>query len=460
MEERLDDLSTKDRQELRNIRTLLWGSNDVEQTIFERWSQGFEFSELEPSALVQCQGGPCAVIAPVQAFLLKILLMDTPGYSFYDLTADKCRTVLIQAICNILMKCKETKYRIVTLRAAEEAPADEVDAARVNAADPDASPSSPPAGEVPEAPEHQPAVWDPDQFHERLTIQDMETIDEVEKFYTENPGLLAGQYGVLLFLYSVLATKGIENVVQELNDTSEPLIHGTYGYGSQGLINLMLTGRAVAHVWDNDEDVGGLKLRGINQQSDIGFITTMEQMRYCTVGSFYKNPKNPVWVMASETHLSVLFSTEKRLVSPETPSEIARRVFKSYDPEGNNFIPSVVLQDVLCTLDLVSDKEYVDIMRSKLDPENLGIILLNGFMDEFFPQEKRSMPDTFVLWHYNGIPGSNFGSKVKYNRGVAILLESDLKLMCNISNPMLMCLQTKWPNIEVNWQEMRTPSLN
>lgn len=102
----------------------------------------------------------------------------------------------------------------------------------------------------------------------------------------------------------------------------------------------------------------------------------MEQLRYCTVGSFYKNPKNAVWVMGSETHLTgnsiassqlgmllmkyfetVLFSDEKRLVSKETPSEIARRVFKSYDPEGNNFIPTPVLQDVLCALDLVSEPE-------------------------------------------------------------------------------------------------------
>lgn len=34
---------------------------------------GFEFSEYEPSALVQRQGGPCAVIAPVQAYLIKAL---------------------------------------------------------------------------------------------------------------------------------------------------------------------------------------------------------------------------------------------------------------------------------------------------------------------------------------------------------------------------------------------------
>lgn len=53
---------------------------------------------------------------------------------------------------------------------------------------------------------------------------------------------------------------------------------------------------------------------------------------------------------------AVLFSNEKRLVSAETPSEIARRVFKSFDPEGNNFIPTPVLQDVLCALDLVSEQ--------------------------------------------------------------------------------------------------------
>lgn len=41
-------------------------------------------------------------------------------------------------------------------------------------------------------------------------------------------------------------------------DTSEPLIDETYGYGSQSLINLMITGRAVTYVWDNEQDVGGL----------------------------------------------------------------------------------------------------------------------------------------------------------------------------------------------------------
>lgn len=47
-------------------------------------SIGFEFSDVEPSAMVQRQGGPCAVIAPVQAFILKTIITETHGHSFGD----------------------------------------------------------------------------------------------------------------------------------------------------------------------------------------------------------------------------------------------------------------------------------------------------------------------------------------------------------------------------------------
>ncbi|XP_058443531.1 ubiquitin carboxyl-terminal hydrolase MINDY-3 homolog [Malaya genurostris] len=476
-------------QDLREICQLLWGSS-IRQEVFRRWSQGFEFSESEPSALVQRDGGPCCVIAPVQAYLLKILLMETPGHSFNDLTTDKCKALLIQAICQILTKCKLSKYRVVSLKPRQHSPhvgstvcpepEMDGDAEMVDALDTlppndegieegvevmvasdlvnrNTAAASPDTAEAGRAITTEP--WTPEAFHERLTVTELERIDDVEKYYAGHFQVLADECGVLLLLYTVLLTKGLDNVLGEVSDTSEPLIHGTYGYGSQALINLMLTGRAVPYVWDNEQDVGGLKLKGITQQSDIGFITLMEQMQYCTVGFFYKNPKSPVWVMGSETHLTVLFSNEKRLVSPETPSEVARRVFRQFDTEGSNFIPSPLLQDVLCALDLVSEPEYVDLMRKKLDPESLGIILLNEFMYEFFPTEKKSIPDTFDLLHYNGIPNSNCENRVRYSKGHAILLESDVR-MCNPSDPMLTCLQTKWPNIEVNWNDSRTPSLN
>lgn len=244
---------------------------------------------------------------------------------------------MIEALCNILKNCRAPRYKIVTLqrRSTKErrltpptaADADAVEAA-VEAAEVEVPTGAGPgaaagieaaaiaagAGVGAGESESDAAATlesrlgllelTPDQFHERLHTLHFKHIGDVARYYMENYQQLSKTYGVLLFMYSVFLTKGTEKVTSDISDTSEPLIHSTYGYGAQSLINLMLTGRAVAHVWDNEQDVGGLKLRGICEQSDIGFITLMEQMRYCTVGSFFKNPRYPVWVMGSDTHLT------------------------------------------------------------------------------------------------------------------------------------------------------------
>lgn len=433
-----DNLLSKTDQELTGIRQLLWGSN-IKQDIFKRWSQGFYFSTNEKSALEQAEGGPCAIIAPIQAFILKKLLTDSNGMSFrYTVTEEVQRKTLVNALCEILQQCSLGTYYIVHVRNCDVA-LDSSGPSIVNGADINSE-------------------SDAKVFHDNLKIRLCPLMEDVRKYYNENIHTLNAQFGLLLFLYSVIATKGLESVRSEC-DTTDPLIDETYGYGSQSLINLMITGKAVTYVWDNLQDVGGLKLKGLDKQSEIGFITLMEHLRYCTVGSFYKNPIHPIWVLGSETHLTVLFSDEKSLVSPETKSEEARRVFKSYDPDGNNFISVSSLRDVLSALSLVSDQEYVDIMTKKLDSENLGIILLNAFMDEFFPKEESSVPDMFQLIHYNGLARSNVHKQVQYHYGSAILLESDLKSI-NDSDPMLTCLQTKWPNVEVQWCDNITPSLN
>ena len=41
-------------------------------------------------------------------------------------------------------------------------------------------------------------------------------------------------------------------------------------------------------------------------------------------------------------------------------------------------------------------------MKSKLDPDGLGIILLPLFLEEFYPEDK-PLPDSFTLYHYNGL---------------------------------------------------------
>ena len=68
-----------------SIKSLVFGGG-VKQTVLDRWLQPFTFSPQveeksclslkshpkEPAALVQGAGGPCAVLAPLQAFLLKV----------------------------------------------------------------------------------------------------------------------------------------------------------------------------------------------------------------------------------------------------------------------------------------------------------------------------------------------------------------------------------------------------
>lgn len=428
--------STSVERDLASTRRLLWGDH-VKEDVFRRWAQGFQFSADEPSALIQLEGGPCAAIAPVQGFLLKILLSETPGHNFQDVTSEKCNSLLVRAVCTILSQCLAPKYNVAVYKKNES----------------EAESSSGHNFSMEE-----PTCENIEQFHRRIEVHSFQTLSEVEAFYTRNIRILKDKYGVLLLLYSVILSKGVTIVEAELAELSDPLIHSTYGYGSQGLINLMLTGRAIAHVWDHDQVVGGLRLRGIEKQNDIGFLTIMEHMQYCTVGSFYKNPKHPIWVLASETHLTVLFSLERRLAAPETVGESAERIFRSFDPDGNNFIPSEILQDVLCAADLVSEPEYVELMRRKLDSENLGIILLSAFMDEFFPGCERGAPDTFTLHHYNGLIRSNDGGRVAYRTGRAALLECPMRAAS--TDQMLTCLQTKWPSIDVVWDEGQSPSLN
>lgn len=455
-----DNAIASDDELLKNIKTLLWGST-VKEDVFKRWAQGFYFSIDEPTALVQREGGPCAVIAAVQAFILKQLLLESDVITWKTIKAEKCDQLFVKAMTEIISQAaniQDPKYTVVHVNDSNGFVSSK-EGTDSKSAEPNPAQDISEGSQINETQVAKQASLESEAFHSQLRIFTTSSIDDVEDFFTERIGMLKDQYGILLLLYTVMCTKGVSEICFEMSDPAEPMIDSTYGYGSQSLINLMLTGRAVSHVWDHDQDISGLKLRGIDKQNTLGFLTLLEHLRYCEVGTFLKSPSHPIWVLGSDTHLTVLFSTEKRLVSPETPSEQARRIFKRFDPEGNNFIAANLLQDVLAELGLVADAEYVDIMRKKLDSENLGIILLASFMDEFFPEEPRMCPDMFVLYHYNGLQRSNPENRVKYHQGQAVLLECTVKCIMD-SNPMLTVLQTKWPRIEIQWDIGRNPSLN
>jgi hypothetical protein len=50
----------------------------------------------------------------------------------------------------------------------------------------------------------------------------------------------------------------LEVIENEICGTEEPLIDYSHGYGSQVLINLLITGNAVPHLFNEKRDVGGM----------------------------------------------------------------------------------------------------------------------------------------------------------------------------------------------------------
>ncbi|XP_040501306.1 ubiquitin carboxyl-terminal hydrolase MINDY-3 isoform X3 [Ursus maritimus] len=424
----------------KELMELVWGTKSspgLSDTIFCRWTQGFVFSESEGSALEQFEGGPCAVIAPVQAFLLKKLLFSSEKSSWRDCPEEERKELLCHTLCDILESacCDNSgSYCLVSwLRGKTAEETASISGSRAES-----------SCQV----EHSSALAVEElgfeRFHALIQKRSFRSLSELKDAVLDQYSMWGNKFGVLLFLYSVLLTKGIENIKNEIEDSNEPLIDPVYGHGSQSLINLLLTGHAVSNVWDGDRECSGMKLLGIHEQAAVGFLTLMEALRYCK---------------------------DMALVAPEAPSEQARRVFQTYDPEDNGFIPDSLLEDVMKALDLVSDPEYINLMKNKLDPEGLGIILLGPFLQEFFPDQGSSGPESFTVYHYNGLKQSNYNEKkrklyceelknVMYVEGTAVVMGFEDPMLQTDDTPIKRCLQTKWPYIELLWTTDRSPSLN
>ncbi|GCB80659.1 hypothetical protein scyTo_0016307 [Scyliorhinus torazame] len=93
----------------------------------------------------------------------------------------------------------------------------------------------------------------------------------------------------------------------------------------QALINLMLTGRASPNVFNGDlqYDDQGAQLkeprRGVLARSDVGYLYwnrhELEHDKLPRVGSMLKTPKLPIWLCNISDTFSVLFNTNRLLLS-------------------------------------------------------------------------------------------------------------------------------------------------
>lgn len=286
----------------------------------ESWLQGFFFRErpddgedlnraVLPYGLVQTEGGPCGVLAAVQSHMIKehfkLRNLELAGAesgagwpSLGCISKSQAQELLVRALASML-------WQIGSARGSNGAGV--------------LLPTS--AGSL---------TWmaaDTTEDLQRLLRGAMATI-----------GMPKGN-GLVAFVMSAILCRGPKAVERDMDSMSgaagegQGRLIGAHGYCTQELVNLLISGRAVSNVFDgvklleggegSSDDSCATELRGITGASEVGFLTLFEWYKYIEVGSYYKKPSCPVWVVCSESHFSTLFlHTDALSSSTRVPDSI------------------------------------------------------------------------------------------------------------------------------------------
>ncbi|XP_063157961.1 probable ubiquitin carboxyl-terminal hydrolase MINDY-4 [Candoia aspera] len=277
----------------KDLKTLLFGSGLG--CFNEEWRiQSFRFNENPELkyGIVQKKGGPCGVLAAVQAHVLQHLIFGDGSRNNAvgclrpsDTERAQC---LVLALAGILWRAGGNEKAVVTLSTGTQ--------------------QFTPAGK-----------YKPDGILEMLMLHLITKYEDLLKFLQQNIHQFeAGPYGCILLTLSAILSRSIDRVRGDLDDISNPLI-GAHGYCTQELVNLLLTGKAVSNVFNDvmelDSGNGNITvLKGISGRSDLGLLSLFEHYDVCQVGCYLKTPRFPIWVVCSESHFSVLFCLRKDLL--------------------------------------------------------------------------------------------------------------------------------------------------
>eukprot|EP00244_Chara_vulgaris_P003904 TRINITY_DN1745_c0_g1_i2.p1 TRINITY_DN1745_c0_g1~~TRINITY_DN1745_c0_g1_i2.p1 ORF type:complete len:781 (-),score=163.23 TRINITY_DN1745_c0_g1_i2:326-2668(-) len=412
---------------------IVFGTQTSPEVLTQWCRQGFNFStDPETSmGLVQLEGGPCGVLAPIQALVLKYLIFVKDEEEDYGIdwgggdsgaqqptaqggmdideqlqfTEGERNRALVRAIGEAVLQAGQGRRAAVAfLRPGLEEADMQVDDA--SGAGKDILPLK--SAEV---------------LHETVRVRYCRSVDELHRFLLDRLSALRSGYGALLVLFSALLSRGLDGVQADRDDPDHPLITPPFGHASQEVVNLLLCGHAVANVFDGSINMGGgICLNGVPSDVQVGFLTLLESLNLCKVGLNLKRPHWPVWVLGSESHYTVLFALSTS-VQEESEAEDrearVRRAFDSLDVSGGGgFIGSEVLNQLLQAANVAMP----DNMRASL--AGGGIIVWQDFWKALclLPKSKGGFAGTgvggttekrrFTLFHFNGIAKSVNGTPV------------------------------------------------
>ncbi|XP_050972935.1 LOW QUALITY PROTEIN: probable ubiquitin carboxyl-terminal hydrolase MINDY-4 [Labeo rohita] len=294
------DKTPMDQKTATALKELIFGSSMACFT--EEWKrQNFTFSDTPglKYGIVQKKGGPCGVLAAVQACVLqKILFEESSDDSLderlevSDITRTKC---LSQALADILWRAGNMKRATVAINTGRSL--------------------FTPVGR-----------YKSDGVLEMVTYVTVETLDDLTLVLEQHVRQFEfGPFGCVLLTVSAILSRTIATIQSDMDVPSSTLI-GAHGYCTQELVNLLLCGRAVSNVFEDemklDSGNGNFTLlKGIKMHCNIGLLSLFEHYNICKVGSHLKTPKFPIWVVCSESHFSVLFCPSEDLATDHSREE-------------------------------------------------------------------------------------------------------------------------------------------
>ncbi|KAI8613550.1 hypothetical protein BC830DRAFT_1131677 [Chytriomyces sp. MP71] len=275
-------------------------------TFTEEWKgKGFCFNTVSDLAygLVQIKGGPCGLLAAVQAYVLKYLVFVDKAHNLRSgkLRPGKqeCQAALVDAFSEILWQAGGTRHRRAVVAIYNPN-------LRAN-----------PGGNL------QREKYISDGITENMELFEFFDSNGLKAFLNANISTFTvndpNRHGFIQFLYSAILSRGPDTIREDDFDELDCSMIGRHGYCTQEMVNLILIGQAVSNVHDGDFKLGeGIDvkiLKGIKKTSQFGYLSLFEHYGSLKVGEYMKTPQLPIFVVCSESHYTVLFSLERGLLT-------------------------------------------------------------------------------------------------------------------------------------------------
>ncbi|XP_062459209.1 inactive ubiquitin carboxyl-terminal hydrolase MINDY-4B [Pezoporus occidentalis] len=160
-----------------------------------------------------------------------------------------------------------------------------------------------------------------DNFTERIHLFEFSEKAAAQEFILGHINCFKDEqsHGVILFLYSLLFSRTLERVREDLDCTATPLLKCSFGNitCTQAVLSLLLTGRANPHELDGSQELGprGEGIEAWQQWGPVGYLHWSRAQAERQVCPRLRTPRLPIWLCSITGRHSILFGTDSQILS-------------------------------------------------------------------------------------------------------------------------------------------------